>query len=89
MEAAVVSRVPEDKADPILSLVSPYHVEPLIVIPTGTNLNLLSVAWFIRSHHGGQRVTGAVDDSCVLYPRCSRDIVSTPRTSELFLQVVS
>jgi hypothetical protein len=89
LEAAVVSRVPEDKSDPILSLVSPRHVEPLIVIPSGTNLNLLSVACFRRSHHGGQRVTGAVDDSGILCLGCCRDIFSAPRTSEFFSQVLS
>jgi hypothetical protein len=46
LEAAVVRCIPEDKADPILSPVPTGHVEPLIVIPPLTNLNLLPVAWF-------------------------------------------
>src|SRR4026207_1721821 len=44
--ALVLGRAPEDRADPILSLISSGHVEPLIVISPGANLNLLSVAWF-------------------------------------------
>jgi hypothetical protein len=53
LEAAIVGRVPEDKADPILSLISSGHVEPLIVISPGANLNLLSVAWFHCACRGG------------------------------------
>ncbi len=32
LQAAIVGRIPEDQADPILSLVAPRHAEPLIVI---------------------------------------------------------
>ena len=72
LETAVIGRIPEDKADPILSLVSSRHVEPLIVISPGANLNLLSVVLVSPfPSHGGQRVTGGVDDSGVLCPgRC-------------------
>ena len=89
LETAVIGRIPEDKTDPILSLVSPRHVEPLIVISPGANLNLLSIAWFLRSHHGGQRVTGGVDDSGVLCPGRCCGAVSASRTSEFFSQVLS
>ncbi len=59
LETAVIGRIPEDKTDPILSLVSSRHVEPLIVIPPGANLNLLSIAWLLPfppwgpTGHGG------------------------------------
>jgi hypothetical protein len=89
LETAVIGRIPEDKTDPILSLVSPRHVEPLIVIPPGANLNLLSIAWFLCSHHGGQRVTGGVNDRSVLCPGRGCGAVSALRTSEFFSQVLS
>ena len=61
LESALVSRVSEDQADPILSLISPCHVEPLIVISTGSNLNLLSGAWIRHADLWSQRVARSVD----------------------------
>src|SRR5262249_9643898 len=85
LQTAVIGRIPEDQTDPILSLVSPCHVEPLIVIPPRADLDLLSIVWLFCSHHGGQWVTGGVDDSGIL----CLGTVSASRPSEFFSQVLS